>query len=134
MLANIEKNLYLWYQKNELFIYILKDWPNLFLNGRQAILSLNLDHVSEITTFFNKNILFNFPIWRMMSNNADLVSLNQTIRHWKKMLNETSLRYSSVSSCEGLMISFKRMYVFVEKRVLKFEFITFSLIFWWEEQ
>ena len=65
----------------------------------------------------------------MMSNNADLVSLNQTIRHWKKMLNEKSLRFLSVSSCEGLMISYKRMYEFVQKRVLKFEFITFSLIF-----
>ena len=65
----------------------------------------------------------------MMSNNADLVSLNQTIRHWKKMLNEKSLRYLSVSSCEGLVISFKRMYVFVQKRVLKFEFITFCSFF-----
>ena len=125
LLANIEK-MYICGLKNELFMCILKDWPNLFLNGRQAFLSLNLDHVSKIMTFSNKNILFNFPIWRMMSNNADLVSLNQTIRHWKNMLNEKNISYVS--------FPVKCMYVNVQKKVLKFEFIAFLLIFWWEVQ
>ena len=40
----------------------------------------------------------------MMSNNADLVSLNQTIRHWKNMLNEKDLRVVSVSLGEGLNV------------------------------
>ena len=40
----------------------------------------------------------------MMSNNADLVSLNQTIRHWKNMLNEKNISYVSVSSGEGLNV------------------------------
>ena len=51
----------------------------------------------------------------MMSNNADLVSLNQTIRHWK-MLNEKILRYVSVSSCEGLNVFLSNVCMYSYKK------------------
>ena len=86
---------------------------------------MNVNHIivakydprKENNNLFQQKILFIFPIWRMRSNNADLVSLNQTICHWKKVLNKRIFRCLCV--CVYIRI-------WTRKSVVEFEFITFS--------
>ena len=106
-----------------MFISLLK--KTYFWRIDQILFWMNVNHIivakydprKENNNLFQQKILFIFPIWRMRSNNADLVSLNQTICHWKKVLNKRIFRCLCV--CVYIRI-------WTRKSVVEFEFITFS--------